>query len=449
MATKLQKSGTIATLFFLTLILCPQAGAALATGLNKWLGGAINRADKPDLGNGYASQADYLNLWNATRITDLNQWYELEPVQGTFISQYVQFAVDFCKTNGINLTYSPLFWSDKSGPSWFNNLGAAAQEQAIKDLLAWFAKTFPPGKIIITNEPLHTSADLPCWNDMGGGLGTNWQFLVTLYTWARAAMPSQAGWRLGINDYNVEMNDHQSWDLGRTTDYINLCSILKNAGLLDFIGCEGDFLPGTSAVDLSTSMQRLGALGLPIYVSEMQVDGPTDAKQLADLQAVFVPLWQSPYVFGINYWLAGSYNGDPNSPNSNLENSDGSHRPALQWLQSYVPTSNPPLVGGTPTPTPTPVSTPTPSPTATPTPLPTATPTPISTPTPTATPTPLPTSTPTPFPSPLPSPTPLPTVPPTPSPTPPPTGLTYRRWERHLEHMMRELLENNPPTPDK
>jgi endo-1,4-beta-xylanase len=375
-----------------------QSQGALATGLKKTLGGAINRGDKPDLGNGLASVGDYLSLWNATRLTDLGQWYELEPARGQFVAQWMNFAISFTQANGIDLMYGTLFWSDKSGPSWWTTLGAIDQETEIKNLLYWFASTFPPGKIIIENEPLHTSADLPCWGDMGGGLGSDWKFLVTLYTWARQAMPASQGWKLGINDYNVEMNDHQSWDLGRTSDYINLCMILKNAGLLDFIGCEGDFLPGTSANDLSSSMQRLGTIGLPIYITEMQVDGPTDAKQLADLQAVFPPLWQSPYVYGILYWLPGFYNGDPNSPNSNLENPDGSHRPALQWLQSYVPGSNPPLVGATPTPTPTPTPapTPTPTPTATPSATPVATPSPTPTPTATPTPTPTPTATPTP-----------------------------------------------------
>jgi endo-1,4-beta-xylanase len=371
-----------------------QSQGALATGLKKTLGGAINRGDQPDLGNGLASVSDYLSLWNATRLTDLNEWYELEPARGQFVIQWMSFAVGFAKANGIDLTYSPLFWSDKSGPNWWNGLGATDQETEIKNLLFWFAANFPPGKIIIENEPLHTSADLPCWGNMGGGLGSNWQFLVTLYTWARQVMPYSAGWRLGINDYNVEMNDHQSWDLGRTTDYINLCTILKNAGLLDWIGCEGDFLVGTSASDLSTSMQRLGALGLPIYVTEMQVSDLDDAAQQADLQSVFVPLWQSPYVYGIIYWLPGFFNGDPNSPNSNLENPDGTHRAALKWLTSYVPSSNPPLVGATPSPAPTPTPTPTPTPSATPVATPSPTPTATPTPTLTATPTPEATATP-------------------------------------------------------
>jgi len=103
-------------------------------------------------------------------------------------------------------------------------------------------------------------------------------------------------------------------------------------------------------------MQRLGQFQVPIEIPQLDIESGAagdDASQLATTQRVFTALWQSFYVTdpqsGTMY---------PGHVNDNLWRDDASHRPALDWLISYIPTSDPPknIPGGS---TQTPIATPT------------------------------------------------------------------------------------------
>jgi hypothetical protein len=83
------------------------------------------------------------------------------------------------------------------------------------------------------------------------------------------------------------------------------------------------------------NLDLLAATGLPIYVTELDIDGPTDEVQLADYQRIFPVFWEHPAVRGITLWgyrpghwrtAQGAY--------VVLEN--GAERPAMVWLQGYV-----------------------------------------------------------------------------------------------------------------
>jgi rhamnogalacturonan endolyase len=85
----------------------------------------------------------------------------------------------------------------------------------------------------------------------------------------------------------------------------------------------------------TANLDRLAATGLPIHVTELDIDGPTDAVQLADYQRIFPVFWEHPAVRGITLWgyrpghwrtAQGAY--------IVLEN--GAERPAMVWLQEYV-----------------------------------------------------------------------------------------------------------------
>src|SRR6185436_12635298 len=79
---------------------------------------------------------------------------------------------------------------------------------------------------------------------------------------------------------------------------------------------------------------RLAAAGLPIYVTEFDIDGietvwglQDDAAQLARYQALFPVFWENERVRGA-HWRTnqGAWLMYPN----------GAERPALQWLVRYV-----------------------------------------------------------------------------------------------------------------
>jgi hypothetical protein len=89
-------------------------------------------------------------------------------------------------------------------------------------------------------------------------------------------------------------------------------------------------------------MNALAATGLPIYITEMDLDGETDQVQLDEMMRLFPLFWEHPAVAGVTFFgfrppvwrqAQGAY----------LTWTNGVERPALQWLRDYVIASNPPL----------------------------------------------------------------------------------------------------------
>ena len=83
------------------------------------------------------------------------------------------------------------------------------------------------------------------------------------------------------------------------------------------------------------NLDRLAETGLPIYVTELDIDGPTDAEQLASYQRVFPVFWEHPGVHGVTLWgfRPGLWR---EKEGAFLVRADGSERPALKWLRDYV-----------------------------------------------------------------------------------------------------------------
>jgi endo-1,4-beta-xylanase len=74
---------------------------------------------------------------------------------------------------------------------------------------------------------------------------------------------------------------------------------------------------------------------LPIYVTELDVDGNDDPVQLAGYQKIFPVFWEHPAVQGITLWgyRPGHWR---TAQGAWLVYENGAERPAMQWLQRYV-----------------------------------------------------------------------------------------------------------------
>ena len=71
-------------------------------------------------------------------------------------------------------------------------------------------------------------------------------------------------------------------------------------------------------------------------MSEFDIDEPNDTDQLAQYQIYFPLFWDDPGVKGMTLW--GYIQSDvwDAHPNTYLLRTDGSERPALQWLRNYI-----------------------------------------------------------------------------------------------------------------
>ena len=195
-----------------------------------------------------------------------------------------------------------MVWGNQQ-PEWMETLPPAEQREEIEEWFAAVAQRYPDLDYVeVVNEPLN---DPPNKDDEGGGnyiaaLGgegaSGWEWILQSYRLARQYFPRA---RLLINDYNITNKPEN------TRRYRGIIELLQKENLVDGIGVQAHSFATTSEWPMEVHRANLDSLaqtGLPIYVTEMDIDGPTDAEQLASYQRVFPVFWEHPAVKGITLW---------------------------------------------------------------------------------------------------------------------------------------------------
>jgi GH35 family endo-1,4-beta-xylanase len=106
------------------------------------------------------------------------------------------------------------------------------------------------------------------------------------------------------------------------------------AGVVDALGLQAHGLEELSAYELAANLQRIADLGLPIYISEYDIDHTDDEAQLQVMQEQFPIFYEHPSVVGITFW--GYVVGSTWKEGTGLIQDDGTPRPAMTWLMDYL-----------------------------------------------------------------------------------------------------------------
>lgn len=309
----------------LTLSFMHVAAAAPPCTPAKFVGSAFSAAQSP----GFAT------YWNKVTPENAGKWGSVEAKRNVMDWSALDEAYAFAKANGLPIQMHVLVWGNQQ-PSWIERLPPQEQLVEIREWFAAVAARYPRLDFVeVVNEPLH---DPPNRRGKGGGnyleaLGgdgaTGWDWVINAFRMAREYFPQA---QLLINDYDIT-NDPQA-----TQRYKRIIELLQAERLIDAIGVQGHAFATRADVPMATHVANLDALAatdLPIYVTELDIDGPTDAAQLQDYQRIFPVFWQHRAVRGITLWgfrprlwrdAQGAY----------LVRKDGTERPALRWLQQYV-----------------------------------------------------------------------------------------------------------------
>jgi endo-1,4-beta-xylanase len=106
--------------------------------------------------------------------------------------------------------------------------------------------------------------------------------------------------------------------------------------LIDGIGiqCYQFNVNDLSASTIASNLGTLGATGLPIYPSELDINGKSEVNQASILQGVFPPLWEHRAVKGISLW--GYIEGQTWKNGTDLVEADGRERLSMIWLKEYM-----------------------------------------------------------------------------------------------------------------
>lgn len=268
-------------------------------------------------------RSDFTQYWNQITPENEGKWGSVQPSEGTFNWSALDAIYQFAKTNNVVFKEHCFVWGSQQ-PSWVNNDNG---ELAVKTWIQSFCQRYPDTPFIdVVNEPPpHTT---PAYKDAIGGDGTTgWDWIVNAFKWAHEACPNAM---LILNDYdNAE-------DAGTAQHTINIVNILKQAGApVDAVGCQAHGAYNVATATLKENIDRIAVgTGLPVYVTEYDINLADDEQQRAVMAEQFTMFWNNPHIKGITLW--GYIYGQTWQANTGLMQSDGTMRPAMTWLQSFL-----------------------------------------------------------------------------------------------------------------
>ena len=297
-------------------------GPPLAEGKCKFLGCGFDNSQSPNFGH----------YWNQVTPGNAGKWGWVEGIRDAMSWGDLDEAYNLAQDSGYYFKHHVLIWGNQQ-PAWIASLDVTEQRDEIEEWFSEVAARYDNIDMIeVVNEPLHDPPDDP--EDGGyiealGGTGTTgWDWVLEAFRIARAAFP---GVDLMINEYGIVNST------SNTNSYIDVIELLQAEDLIDAIGIQAHAFStsGASASSITGSLNSLAATGLPVYVTEMDVDGPTDEVQLAEYQRIFPLFWKHSAVKGIS--LSGFRIGMwRTEQGAYLINEDGTERPALTWLRDYI-----------------------------------------------------------------------------------------------------------------
>jgi GH35 family endo-1,4-beta-xylanase len=281
--------------------------------------------DDKFLGTATDGAADFAHLvGNFDQLTPGNagKWGSVEAVRGQMDWTGLDLAYAFAKQNGLRFKMHNLIWGQQQ-PAWLASLGVDEQRQEIEEWFAAVAERYPDLEMIdVVNEPLHAP---PAYKEALGGDGaTGWDWVLTSFELARKHFPNA---QLLLNDYNILVLPQA------TSDYVALVNLLKDRGLIDGVGEQAHFLERAELPVLQQDLDALAATGLPIYISELDVNFADDARQARRVSELFTMFWSNPSVVGITHW--GHLQGRMWRTDAYLVRTDGTNRPAMDWIGCF------------------------------------------------------------------------------------------------------------------
>ncbi|MBN1780343.1 endo-1,4-beta-xylanase [bacterium] len=303
-------------------------GPPLAEGASKLLGNVRGLRDD-----------NFANYWNQLTPGNEGKWGSVATTSDTLHWNWsgLDNLYNYAQEHDLFFRDHTLIWGNQQ-PVWIENLDSTLQIQYIRAWFRMMGERYPLMDMVdVVNEPLHDpprgATNGNYIQALGGNGETGWDWVINAFQLARQFLPNT---QLLLNEYGI-INDNTA-----TTNYLKIIDLLKERGLIDAIGVQGHRfeLEYANVNTLKNNLDRLAATGLPVYITEMDLGNlknegtPDDDQQLQLYQKIFPVLWEHPSVKGITLW--GYLEGQMWQTTCHLVLSDGSWRPALDWLARYI-----------------------------------------------------------------------------------------------------------------
>ena len=208
--------------------------------------------------------------------------YVMEPSRGVYDLSQSDEVVKFAQAKGLKVTASAPIWDGNptdygtGNPAWLSEGKFTSTE--LKSILREYIMTIMqhdhnhyPGVVnrwAVVSEATHLCG--PFCAGLGKDASGFPAYVALAYEDARAADPTV---QLCYDDFGGE-------GLGETSDEVyKLVAYLKSKGLVDCVGLEGQWEgDGVKGIpppaDIGANINRLGALGLSVYFSQVEIGLP-------------------------------------------------------------------------------------------------------------------------------------------------------------------------------
>lgn len=261
--------------------------------------------------------------WNQITPENSGKWGSVEASRNSMTWTELDRAYKHAIDNGFPFKHHTFVWGNQQ-PNWIENLSLEEQKEEVEEWIRLYSERYPETAYIdVVNEPLHA---MPKYRNALGGSGTTgYDWIIWSFEKAREYLPNA---KLLINDYGI-LNS-----AANTANYLNIIKVLQERDLIDGIGVQSHGLETFSTSVIKANLDKLAETGLPIYVSEYEVERASDEEQLRIFKEQFTLFWTHKAVKGITLW--GYEQGKIWKADAYLIRSNGAKRPAMVWLEEYL-----------------------------------------------------------------------------------------------------------------
>jgi endo-1,4-beta-xylanase len=300
------------------------AGVAGATGtggafppLKKYVGNIDTRGQ---------IRSDFTMYWDQVTPENAGKWGSIEGTRNQMNWSTLDKFYAYAKQNNITFKQHNFIWGSQQ-PGWIGGLSQADQKAEVEEWIRLYCERYPDTPLIdVVNEPPpHTTP--PYVAALGGAGSSGYDWIAQAFKWAHQYCPNSI---LILNDYN---NIEYSSDNAHTIDIVTK---IKAAGApITGVGAQCHACSNVSVSTLQANIDKITAqTGLPVYISEYDINIADDNQQKSVMQSQFTMFWNDKNVAGITLW--GYIVGSTWETNSGLMSSSGTLRPAMSWLMDFL-----------------------------------------------------------------------------------------------------------------
>ncbi|MCV9386602.1 endo-1,4-beta-xylanase [Reichenbachiella ulvae] len=278
-----------------------------------------------------SNNSDWTQYWNQVTPENGGKWGSVERERDVMNWTDLDKAYKLAKDNGLLFKQHVFAWGNQQ-PSWIETLTEEEQLAEIEEWIMAYCERYPDTDFIeVVNEPINDppfgSTNGNYANALGGRGDTGYDWIIKAFELAKEHCPNAA---LMINEYNLLNSENNRYD------YSKIIGLLTERELIDAVGAQGHAftVKDMTAEDMTTAINDLAKHGLPVYITELDIDGPGENTQLEKYKEIFPAIWEHPSVAGVTLW--GYRQGTMWREDAYIMNSNGTERSALTWLKDYI-----------------------------------------------------------------------------------------------------------------